>query len=656
MSRAVGFERRDSLARHHVEPLSYVADEVCDFLERAAIPMHIVASDGTVLWANRAELDLLGYSAEEYVGRNIADCHADRPVIEDILRRLAAGETIKAREVRLRCKDGSIRWGELTSNAHWVDNRFVHSRCFTMDVTARKNAEAQAQKELATQLQELTTLHEVAAQLAAIVESSEDAIVSKSLDGTIRSWNSGASRIFGYTEAEALGRPITMIIPAELHDQEKEIIARISRGERVEHFETVRVAKDGRRVDVSLTVSPVRDGSGKVVGASKVGRDITARKASEAALREANRRKDEFIATLAHELRNPLAPIMNGLQLLDMIGSQGESAVKTRSMIGRQARHLVRLVDDLLDVSRINEGKIDLRNEEIDLRSVVANALETLLPALEAARHTLDLNISPDPIVLRGDSVRLAQVIGNLLNNAIKYTDAGGNITVSASRQGAFAVVSVRDNGIGISADLLPRIFDMFVQGDSLLSRASSGLGIGLTLAQKLVELHGGTIAASSDGVGRGSEFIVRLPARPALERAPAANRAKAALAADRRRILVVDDNVDAAQCLGLMLSQLGHDVRILHDGLEAVEAGRNVSPDLVFLDIAMPGVDGFEVVRRLRKMPELTKTRFVALSGHSQQTFRERARDAGFDEYCVKPIAPESLSELLAAPGQPTQ
>ena len=510
------------MVRHGVEPLDYVANEVREFLEHAAIPMHIVAADGTILWANKAELDLLGYTAADYVGRNIAECHADPAVIEDILRRLTAGETIKSREVRLRCKDGSIRWGEVTSNVRWVDDRFVHTRCFTMDITARKNADARAQTELATQLQELTTLHGVASQLAAIVESSDDAIVGKSLDGTIRSWNSGASRIFGYTEAEALGRPITLIIPEELHAEQHEIIARIRRGERLEHFETVRVAKDGRRVDVSLTVSPVRDAAGKIIGVSKVGRDITARKAAHAALREANRRKDEFIATLAHELRNPLAPIMNGLHLLDTVGSQVESVVKIRDMIARQARHLVRLVDDLLDVSRVNEGKIELRKSEIDLRSVITHAVETVLPALESARHALDLKIPPQPIVLVGDSVRLAQVIGNLLNNAIKYTDAGGKITLSATREGAWAVVSVRDNGIGISAALLPRIFDIFVQGDSL-SRGSSGLGLGLTLAQKLVELHGGTIRAASDGVGRGSEFIVRLPALPAAERTEAA-------------------------------------------------------------------------------------------------------------------------------------
>lgn len=644
------------MVREDVEPMSYVADEVREFLEQAAIPMHIVAADGTIVWANKAELDLLGYTAGEYVGRNIAECHADRPVIVDILRRLKAGETIKAREVRLRCKDGSIRWGEVTSNVLWVDNRFVHTRCFTMDITARKNAEARAQNELATQLRELTTLHEVAAQLAAIVESSHDAIVGKSLDGTIRSWNSGAARLFGYTEAEAVGKPITIIIPAELHAEEREIIARISRGERVEHFETVRVGKDGRRVDVSLTVSPIRDASGKVIGASKVGRDITARKAADAALREANRRKDEFIATLAHELRNPLAPILNGLHLLDMVGSQAENTVKIRGMIARQARHLVRLVDDLLDVSRINEDKVDLRREEIDLRSVVTHAVEMLLPALEASRHALDLKISPDPVVLLGDSVRLSQVVGNLLSNAIKYTDAGGKITLSATREGAFAVVSVRDNGTGISADLLPRVFEIFVQGEAS-SRGGSGLGLGLTLAQKLVELHGGTIQALSDGVGRGSEFIVRLPAQAAAERSePAAKNARPPIAADRRRILVIDDNVDAAQCLGLMLRHLGHDVQILHDGLEAEETGRNVVPDFVFLDISMPDIDGFEVVRRLRKVPALSRTRFVALSGHSQEMFQARAREAGFDEYCVKPIEPDSLPELLAGTSRLTQ
>jgi len=357
---------------------------------------------------------------------------------------------------------------------------------------------------------------EAHARLAAIVESSDDAIISLSLDGTIRSWNAAAEWMYGYSAAEAVGHPITLIIPAERRDEEAAILRRLRAGEHIEHFDTVRLAKDGSRIDISLAVSPMRDAAGVVIGASKVARDITARKLVEQALQEANRNKDEFLAMLAHELRNPLAPIMNALRLQRMVDPASQPAVQAREIMERQLHHLVRLVDDLMDVSRITRGKVRVTLEPVQLSAVVLSAVETSRPAIEAGRHNFTLSLPPEPLVLQADFVRLAQVISNLLNNAAKYTEMGGEISLAALREagrtGDEAVIRVRDNGLGIDAQLLPHIFEMFTQAPDSGVRAKGGLGIGLALARALVEMHGGRIAVASDGPGRGAEFTVRLP------------------------------------------------------------------------------------------------------------------------------------------------
>ena len=353
---------------------------------------------------------------------------------------------------------------------------------------------------------------ETQAFLAAIIESSDDAIVSKTLDGEIRSWNAGAERLFGYTAEEAVGRPITLIIPPERQDEEHEILARIRNGERVEHFETVRVSKHGRRIDISLTVSPVRDNAGRIVGASKVARDITDRKRTEEALREADRRKDEFIALLAHELRNPLAPLRNGLQVMRLVAGDPNAVAQTRDMMERQLGHMVRLIDDLLDISRINRNKMELRRSRVLLEDVLSSAVEAARPLLEAAGHDLTISLPPNPVYLDADLTRLAQVFGNLLTNSVKYTPHGGHIWLAAARQGEEVFISVRDNGIGIPAGSLHSIFDIFSQVDRSIERSTGGLGIGLALVKGLVEMHGGSVAAESPGAGEGSTFTVRLP------------------------------------------------------------------------------------------------------------------------------------------------
>ena len=385
--------------------------------------------------------------------------------------------------------------------------------------------------------------------------------------------------------------------------------------------------------------------------ASKVGRDITDRKQAEAALREADRRKDEFLATLAHELRNPLAPIRNSLHILRMSSGNDATAERVCEMMDRQVNHMVRLVDDLMEVSRITRGLIELRKEETDLATILRSAVETSKPLMLAADHHLAITIPQEPIQLYGDAVRLSQVFANLLNNAAKYTNSNGQIWLNARREGNEVVVSVRDNGIGISAPILPKVFDMFMQADRSLERSQGGLGIGLTLVKRLTEMHGGTISAHSEGTGQGSEFTVRLPlaaTQPHGAGQPPIRHAPASL--PQRRVLVVDDNKDAATSLGMLLKFLGTDVQVTHDGPTALAIIESYRPDVVLLDIGMPGMDGFEVARQVRKRVDFNNIMLIALTGWGQSEDRDRTRDAGFDHHLVKPADITALQSLLTA------
>jgi signal transduction histidine kinase/ActR/RegA family two-component response regulator len=370
-------------------------------------------------------------------------------------------------------------------------------------------------------------------------------------------------------------------------------------------------------------------------------------------LKQADRRKDEFLATLAHELRNPLAPIRNSLQILRMTACSDPTAERVCEMMERQVNHMVRLVDDLMEVSRITRGLIDLRKEETDLATVIRSAIETSRPLIEAGQHQLAITLPPEPIPLFGDAVRLGQVFANLLNNAAKYTNRGGQIWLSARQGGDEAVVCVRDNGIGISAEVLPAIFDMFMQANRATDRSQGGLGIGLTLVKSLVELHGGSISADSAGLGQGSEFIVRLPVAVAQQLGQ--QQATAGRSSERlpqRRVLVVDDNEDAAASMGMLLKYLGTDVEIAHDGPTALSTIDRYRPDVVLLDIGMPGMDGFEVARRIRERAEFDSIVLIALTGWGQAEDRSRTREAGFDHHLVKPADIRALQSVLVASG----
>jgi PAS domain S-box-containing protein len=734
---ALRARQRQYETRAHLSQIERSERDLRDFFDNASVGLHWVGPDGVILRVNQTELDMLGYTREEYAGRHIAEFHVDADVIDDILRRLSAGETLHEYPARVRCKNGSIRDVLINSNVLFDDGVFVHSRSFTRDVTELKRAD------------------EVHARLAAIVESSQDAIISKSLDGIIRSWNAGAERIFGYSAGEAIGQSIMLLIPPCRQDEETSILARLRKGERIEHFETVRVAKDGKQVDISLTVSPVRDAGGRIIGASKVARDISQRKQSEAdlkvlsllpaqnpspvlrvaqdgtllhanpsalkalnewnlrvgesvpeplselmvppssgalvfererslggrdftitvavvsdadyanlywtditerksaenALKEADRRKDEFLAVLAHELRNPLAPIRNSLHILRMIAQHDPAAERVTELMERQVKLMVRLVDDLTEVSRITRGKIDLHIESIEVAAFVRSAVETSRPLIDAAGHNLTLAIPPEPLVLEGDPVRLAQVLANLLNNSAKYTEPGGQIWLSVRREGDTVAISVRDTGTGIPTDMLPRVFELFMQVDRQANRAQGGLGIGLALVKNLVEMHGGSVHVQSEGAGRGCEFVVRLPLSPAqLPKDLPGRQVDPSDSPAGCRVLVVDDNHDSADSLGMLLKLIGADVRISHNGPDALETFATYRPAVVLLDIGMPGMDGCEVARRIRQAPHSEGVTLIALTGWGQEEDRNRSASAGFDHHMIKPPEFGTLKTLLRA------
>ena len=498
--------------------------------------------------------------------------------------------------------------------------------------------------------------HHQRALLAAIVDSSDDAIVSKTLEGRILSWNRGATRIFGYEPHEVIGKPITIIVPPELYPEERQILDKLRRGERIDHFDTVRVTKDGRRISISLTVSPVRAADGTVIAASKVARDITERKLaeqrlqqSEEALRLADRRKDEFLALLAHELRNPLAPIRYALAANRKPGRTPEQRKQADEIIERQITHMSRLLDDLLDVSRITRGTLELKKTAIELTSVIGAAIETARPMLEAKHHNLALDLPSQPVQLEADVVRLAQVFSNLLINAAKYTDPGGRIQLRAVEDAGSVVVSVRDSGIGISAELLPRVFSIFFQSPQALARAEGGLGVGLSLVRGLVLLHGGSVQARSEGAGKGSEFIVRLPTGAPPPDAVDAEAEMEPSAVDAGlKILVVDDNRDAADTCAMLLEASGHHVQTAYTGRQALELARMFRPHALLLDIGLPDIDGYALAQQVRAESWGRSVVLVAVTGWGQEQDRRRAVAAGFDQHLVKPISAETVESLL--------
>ena len=467
-------------------------------------------------------------------------------------------------------------------------------------------------------------------------------------EGRITSWNLEAERILGYGEAEALGKHFSIIFSPEDRQADVpggELRTALSDG-RAED-ERWHLRKNGERFWALGIVTPTQDAFGNHTGYSKILRDMTDRKRAEEALQLADRRKDEFLATLAHELRNPLAPIRNGLQIIRLTPDRA-AREQAREMMERQLGQMVRLVDDLLDISRITRNKLDMRKARIDLWDVVRSAIETARPQIEARGHKLAVTLPPYPVYLDGDLTRLAQVFWNLLNNSAKYTEPGGRISLTAELQHGEAVVTVTDNGIGIPTASLPKLFEMFSQVDRSLERAEGGLGIGLALVKGLTEAHGGSVEAQSEGEGHGSMFVVRLPVAEDTAAPDKSDAHETDSSGPKRRILVVDDNRDGAASLAMLLTVMGNETRSAHDGLEGVEMAEAFRPDLIVLDIGLPKLNGYDACRRIREQFWAKDVVIVAATGWGQDEDRRRSKEAGFDHHLVKPVDAAEIIRLL--------
>jgi PAS domain S-box-containing protein len=494
--------------------------------------------------------------------------------------------------------------------------------------------------------------------LESLVAGAPMPIVVIDTDRTVKLWNEAAERVFGWKAEDVLWKTIP-IVPTHLIPESQARTQAVARGERLELITTIRQHKDGRMVHVELSAAPLYGPRGSVESIVLILNDVTERATaqnalaqSEERLREANQRKDEFLATLAHELRNPLAPIRNSLQVMRLTGHDVFAVEKACALIERQVTQLVRLTDDLLDVSRISIGKMDLRKERIEVRSVLQSAIESSRPLIDARHHRLVAKLPPEALQFEGDMTRLAQVVSNLLQNAAKYTPNGGNIELSASRCGGEVVIAIRDNGIGIAPEMLPRVFELFMQVDRSEERTQGGTGIGLTLVKRIVDMHGGRVEARSEGLGTGSEFIVALPAletpSPPLPSTDGNGVEPRSSGVTRSRILVVDDSEDSASSLAMLLDLMGHRTQTAYDGMEAIRLAQEFRPDVIFLDLGMPGMSGYEVCRQLREQPEGTMMTVIALTGWGQEEDRQRTRQAGFDHHLVKPVEPHLLATLI--------
>ena len=483
-------------------------------------------------------------------------------------------------------------------------------------------------------------------RLASIIGTTMDAIVMCDAAMTIALFNRSAEEMFRCAAADAVGQRLDTFMPTLSLSDAAGAFTDEETGQLRRRMELDGVRHDGDHVPIEVTVSDV------VVHGTRlftvIARDISERRRIEAELREADRRKDEFLGMLAHELRNPLAAIMNAGEVLDRTLTDGRS-LKLTGVVRRQTRALARMVDDLLDVSRVTLGKIRLAKEPLLLSQVVTRAAENIRDAIDKGQQHLEIEVEADPVWLEADATRLDQVLSNLLNNAMKFTPAGGRIVLTAGREANEAIIRVRDTGVGIAADLLPKVFELFVQAETSLDRSQSGLGIGLALVRQVVLLHGGSVTAFSAGLGHGSEFVVRLPASPE-EHAPQRQDVRSPQDRSRRmRILVVDDQPDMADCVALLIETLGHQARAVYDGATALAIARSEAPDVMFVDIGMPGITGYDVARQVRLRSDLSHVRLVALTGYGRDEDRSRAVEAGFDLHLTKPVADATLRSVLS-------
>jgi PAS domain S-box-containing protein len=597
------------------------------------------------VYANAHIAQVLGYSPDEV--RAFGDgflatiLHPDDlPGAVEFSRgydRLADGEVVEF-EFRMRHKDGDYRWlrSRTVVFSRTADGRAKLVLGNARDVTEQRRAE--------------TALRESEAYFRGLADAMPQLVWTARADGAVEYYNSRIHEYGGIVANEDGTwdwRPI--VHEDDLRRTQSAWQTAVQARAIYESEHRIKLANGSFRWHLSRAV-PLKDETGRVIKWFGTATDIHDLRQTEQELRENDRRKDEFLAMLAHELRNPLAPIRNAIRVLRHIGPASPQVEQMRDMIERQTEHLTRLVDDLLDVSRITRGKVTLQRERLELMSIISRAVETSRPLIDAAHHRRSVSLPPETVRLEGDLTRLAQVISNLLNNAAKYTEEGGRIELSAQQAGHEVLIRVKDNGVGIPGDVLPHIFELFAQADRSLDRAQGGLGIGLTIVKSLVELHGGRVEAHSDGPGQGSEFIVRLPvfAEPPPEpKGPPALEGDAA-PAHGCRILVVDDNVDSAQSMALLLELEGYEVRMAHDGPETLRLAREFRPRVVLLDIGLPGMNGYEVASVLRKAPGGEHLVLIALTGYGQEEDRQQSKAAGFDHHLTKPVDHDWLSSLI--------
>ncbi|MEX2496740.1 MAG: ATP-binding protein [Woeseia sp.] len=636
--------------------------------------MLLARGDGAVLAANRSVAQLPGLSGAYLAGKNIAAVAVEAS--DDIARLLRSwsrssnllpgsltflGEN--GERTLCRCEGAALQAGTAERPAVVVIRlirksaavaRFMTLNRRIEDLTVEVSRRRRAEQALAAQRE----------WLRVTLESIGDAVIAADMDGRITFMNSVACGLTGSDAAKAVGEPLEDVFHiineqsrAKVTNPVAEVVQRGVIVGLANH--TILVRKDGTETPIEDSAAPIRGEDGRMIGVVLVFHDVTQRRTLERELREraenlvlADRRKDEFLGMLAHELRNPLAPLLTGSHLLRSTSTADVSIKRIGDMMERQIQHLSRLIDDLLDVSRITRGRIELSRERVSLRSTLERALEMVDPLMAERNHEVSVSLPPDSLCVYADATRLAQVFANLLENAAKFSQPAGQISLHAELVDDNAVVHVRDNGVGISAALLPKIFELFVQADKSLERSQGGLGLGLTVVKNLVQMHGGKVEVRSGGPDQGSEFIVCLPALSRLGSAKTSpddeSPGTTGPASGVRRVLIVDDNKDAALALAMLIRGWNHEVRLANTGPEALELGASFRPEVVLLDIGLPIMDGYEVARKLRSRPETAQCRLIALTGYGRDEDRRRSRAAGFDEHVIKPVSADVVRKLL--------
>ncbi|HEV8138344.1 MAG TPA: PAS domain S-box protein [Pyrinomonadaceae bacterium] len=624
------------------------------FFSTAALGVAVLTPDARFEQVNDTFCRIVGYSRDELAKMDSAALtHPDDiPHMKQKLDALTEGQVPRFEiEKRYLRQDGTQIWVQNSVSATRDGaGKLLNLVMLCQDITDRKGTE------------------DILRHMASIVETTDDAIISKDLNGTITSWNPAAERLYGYKAQEVIGKPVTILIPSERPDEEPAILERLRRGERIDHYETIRVAKDGRRLNVSLTVSPIRDASGKVIGASKIARDITQQKkaqteiarllgAERAARQEAevaSRTKDEFLATLSHELRTPLTAMLGWLTMLRGHKLDEKTTKHAIETIERNAKAQAQLIEDLVDISRIVGGKLSLEVGPIELYPVIDAAVEVVKPAADAKQISIKINYDPTVGPVSGDTGRLQQIIWNLMSNAVKFTPSGGSVIVDYRRQGNFAEVTVRDTGIGISEDFLPYVFERFRQAESAATRSHRGMGLGLAIVRHLVELHGGTVSVESAGENQGTTFTVHLPLAAAPKALPPSTSAHEgngdlAKALNGLRILLVEDEPDARELIAILLQGSGATVEAVDSASGALQRLLLFIPDVLVSDIGLPRESGYDLIRQIRAMAsDINKIPAIALTAFATENDRKTSLSAGFQAHLAKPVEPSDLLKTI--------